>query len=402
MNITDLADGDATAAYLCGELTHDLAPTALDDARALVADALAFAHPPAGAHVVAGRLAERDGDYDALERSTAAALRIDPGFGPALEDHEYLALLRAGPGRRAGVRRRALHLFEKVDWFSGRAAPTARQIDFGAAALDIEDPYAHGREVLRIAESGLFLAFLAFEAGLLRDFETCCGDRLPPSERALARSWFDVRHRRLRLDSTSGAEATLADIDTDEVLRVDAPWSLCAWSVGETAFALVVPVGDRRVLLGEPMVIDDAHRELADRAVERLAVDPLAVAHLCLRWLYVEQLHVEADGYADRVRFVFPDADPSDLDVGELALLDLVRARHPERARRADDGDAQAEADLLMEAIVASRIITLRTPHTWAMAERLLAMGGSRESVLEAVTHATYAELWHRAQEEAA
>jgi hypothetical protein len=79
-----------------------------------------------------------------------------------------------------------------------------------------------------------------------------------------------------------------------------------------------------------------------------------------------------------------------------------VRERRPALARRADGGDAQAEADLLLEAIVASRIITLRTPHTWAMAERLLAMGGGRESVLEAVTHATYAELWHRAQEGAA
>lgn len=55
----------------------------------------------------------------------------------------------------------------------------------------------------------------------------------------------------------------------------------------------------------------------------------------------------------------------------------------------------------MLEAIVASRIITLRSPHTWAMAQRLVEMGGTGESVLEAVTHATSAELWHRAHGEA-
>ena len=402
MNITDLAEGDATARYLTAELTHQITPEAMVDAHALVDDALDFERPPAGAHVVAARLAELAGDVDAFEDGTSAALLVDPSFGPALDDLAFVELLTTGPGKRAGARRRALHLFDKLDWYSGRATELTAQFDLATGALGVDDPMTHGSECLLIAESGLFLAFLAFEASMLERFDATWGRRLPPAEQELLRSWRGCRHRRFRVVSAGRVRSRLTDVATGEVLDVEVPFADEGWEPGEEAFALVVPVGSRWVLIGEPMIVDEQHAAMADAAAARLGDDPLAVAHLCLRWLYVEQLQIGLDDLYDRIAFVFPDVDPATVEIDEDAIYQLVRDRHAEAAARADAGDAMAEMELLLEAIVAERIITLRTPHTWALAQLLLAQGGTRESALEAVRDATYAELWDRGQGTAA
>jgi hypothetical protein len=138
-------------------------------------------------------------------------------------------------------------------------------------------------------------------------------------------------------------------------------------------------------------VQDDARIATAARADG----DRLAVARAALRWR-VEVMRLM------RILFCFPDLDPETVDTDELALHELVRSRHPELRAPADAGDATAEADLLLEAIVAERIITRRVLRTWDMVEHLLGLGGTRESVWEVVTSATYAELWDRSQADAA
>jgi hypothetical protein len=385
MHVADLADPVATAAYLL-ELGRTVA---FDDAAALADDALGFADPPAGAHCVLGHVAEARGDHRGLIDATDAALAVDPDFGPAVEDAAYLAALRRPVLGRATAARRAEHLFCKLDAFSGRVPQLRAQLDLAGSVLGVHLDAPTPRAI-DVCDTWQFLGFLAFEGGLVDRFAEQCGWLLPDAERVLLRSWSGVSHAHVRQVSATRRRWRLADVATGAV--VDAETLIDErWKPGREGFVLVVPVGRRHAVVGEPIVFDERHRDLARAAVARLALDPMAVAIATLRWR-------QDLGRAERIGFVFPDVLGDEIDFDdELALLELVRSRRPALARRADAGDASAEADLLVEAIVAHRIITRRTLHTWELAESLLGLGATRDSVLRAVTELTYRELWERA-----
>jgi hypothetical protein len=170
------------------------------------------------------------------------------------------------------------------------------------------------------------------------------------------------------------------------------------WLIGSAGLALLLPAGDGVVLVGEPVLLAGEALEWAKAAVADAGVAPLDVATGVLRAIAVDLVTAMADAAEERIRFVFPDLEPDEVDCSEEGLEEHVRERRPDLAAAADRGDAWAEAQLLLEAIVAHRVITLRVPHTWELAQELLALGGSRESVLEALREATYAGLWHRAR----
>jgi hypothetical protein len=390
VNITELDDPAAVATYLLGLGAED----DLAEAGALAEDALDFEHPPAGAWTILAHVAEHEGDYDGFERWTAAALDVDIDFEPSVEDDEYLDVLRAPCVRKASAAVRADHLFAKLEHFSGRGPQMRAQLDLVGAALGTElgGPTP---QVIDVAECWLFTGCLFFDAGLLDRFIDHAGAVLPDGELALAQSWRGIRHRHVRQVSGTRRRWTLADIETGEVLEADTLIDQ-RWAPGREGFVLVVPVGARSVVVGEPIIFDERVQDDARLAVAaRADGDRHAVACAALRWR-VEVMRLL------RIRFCFPDLDPETVDTAELALHELVRSRHPELRARADAGDAAAEADLLLEAIVAERIITRRVLRTWDLVEHLLGLGGTRESVLEAVTSATYAELWDRSQADAA
>jgi hypothetical protein len=384
VNVTDLVDPVAVDDYL-NTLGRS---TSLVDAHALAEDALEFDPAPAGAWTVLAHVAEHERDYDAFARCTAAALDVDLTFDPSVEDDAYLAELRRGPGRKVSAAMRADRLLEKVDRFHGRRPQLQRQLDFVAMVLghDVPEPT---NAALDVADSLLFCTFLAFEGGSLRRFVDDTADVLPPGERALAESWLDVRHRHVRMVEQTRRRWTLRDVTTGEVLVADTlieTW----WKAEREGFVLVAPVGSKQVVVGEPILFPPRQRAEARAAVED---GPLAVARTALRWRNDLQRQL-------RTTFCFPDADPADVPDDEEALLDLVRDRDPGRARRADAGDVEAESGLLLEAIVAHRIISRRTLHTWEMAVRLVLLGASREEAWQAVCQATYAELWDRSRQD--
>lgn len=384
MHVTDLTDAGATSEYL-----HEIARTVpIEDAEARAEDALDFTSPPAGAWTVLAHVAEHRGDYAGLERWTAAALDVDPHFGPALADDAYLALLRQSPAATAPPAVRADDLFSKLEHLTGRGPQLRAQLDLAGAAIGVELPEPTPAAI-DVAECWLFTGCQLFEAGLLDQAIAVLAGVLPAGELALLTSWRGVRHRLVRQVSATRRRWTLADVETGEVIETHTLIDE-TWQPDREGFVLVVPVGDVHVVVGEPIVLDERHQAEA-RAVlaARDAGEEHAVARAVLRWRAERQRDM-------RIRFVFPDLDPAAVDTDEAALLDLIRSRSPGRAARADAGDVMAEADLLLEAIVAERIITRRVLHTWDMAEALVALGGTRESVLAAVREATYAELWAR------
>lgn len=383
MNVTDLADPDAVAGYLL-ELGSTVA---VEDARALAEDALEFAAPPAGAWTVLAHVAEHGGDYAGLERWTAAALDVDPAFGPALEDDEYVAGLRADTGWRAGAARRADNLLCKLDRFHGRMPQLRYQLDLAAEVLGAAVPEPT-IAALDVCDSWQFTAFLGFEGGTLRAFDAAAGALLPPAERTMLQPWFDVRHRHVRMVDQARRRWTLEDLVTGETIVAKTlieTW----WEDGREGFVLVAPVGDAHVVVSEPIVFPKRQRAQARAAVAALATDPLAVARAALRW----RRDVER---RTRVLFCFPGVDPDSVTDGEEAMLELVRVREPELSALADAGDPQAEADLLLEAITAHRIITRRTPDTWETAAALLGLGVDRDDAFFEVKVRTYEAIRER------
>jgi hypothetical protein len=283
----------------------------------------------------------------------------------------------------------ATHLIGKLDAFCDRHAQAPSVLAFAGRVIE-GDPFDHPQRLLAMMDNDLFLLLHALEGGLLVSMLDAAGEVLPGRERAVLESWRNERHRYVELLSTTGRRARFVEVVTGAVLDVDTPVRHDSWEVGERGFAAIVPVGARLVLVGEPMVVPPEHEAEASAAVASLDRDPDAVADLCLRWLHDEQVALAITEFERRVRFVFPDLDPHGLDWSEEGLLALVKARRPDAV----------EWEQLIEAIVASRIITLRTPHTWARAEAYLAAGASREFALAAVTYETQAEICERAATE--
>jgi hypothetical protein len=384
VNVTDLVDPAAVDDYL-----HTIGRgTSLDDAASLAQDALDFDPAPAGAWTVLAHVAEHRGDYAGFERWTAAALGVDLTFDPSVEDDAYLAELRRPTTRTSGAAGRADHLLEKLDLFHGRVPQLQLQLDLCAMVLghDVPEPTP---AALDIADNLQFCTFLAFEGGSLRRFLDAAGAVLPPGERDLAESWLDagVRHRHVRMLEQSRQRWKLCDVTTGEILVADTlieTW----WKAEREGFVVLAPVGSKLAVVGEPILFTPRSRAEARAAMED---GPLAVARTALRWRLDLQHEL-------RTRFCFPDLDPADVPDDEEALLELVRSRDANRAGRADTGDEEAEGGLLLEAIVAHRIISRRTPRTWDTAVRLVLLGMTRDEAWHAVCQMTYDELWERSQ----
>lgn len=380
MNVTDLVDPLDVATLLNGIGWH----VPVDDAEALAEEALDFESPPATAWTVLAHVAEHRGDYAGLERWTAAALGADLTSPFALADEAYLEGLAAGCGRKASPLRRAEHVFEKLERFIGRPPQLSAHLDLCADVLGVPVTAPSGR-TLAVVESAGFVDHLAFGCGLFARFLEVAGDRLPASERALLESWRDLRHRHVRMIEQRRRRWTMVDLVTGE--RIVADTSIESWwDDDQEGLVLVAPVGGRSVVVGDAMSFPVAHPALRSAV---LAED----------WRNVAAIAVRSAAAADRrvrVAFCFPDVDPDEVPDDEEALLELVRSRRPAVA----DGDVNAEADLLLESIVAHRIITRRTIHTWELATGYLRMGCSREEALRIVTDLTYDELWERSRQD--
>ena len=370
MNVTDLVDPLALATLLHGIGWH----TPVDDAEALAEDALDFADPPAGAWTVLAHVAEHRGDYAGLERWTAAALGADVTSPFALADEAYLDALGRGVGRKASPLRRAEHVYGKLERFVHRPPQLQAHLDLCSAVLDAP-VRAPSDRTLAIAEAGGFVDHLLFACGLLERFLDVAGDHVPPADRALLESWRGIRHRHVRMVEQRRRRWTMVDLATGERLVADTSiesW----WDDDHEGLVLVAPVGGRLVVVGDALSFPPG----------QVGVDSA---------LGALRLAVAVDR-AVRVRFCFPDADPDDVPDDEEELLAYVRRRHPP----VEDGDVEAEAELLLEAIVAHRIITRRVVHTWDLAVELLRAGLDREAALRAVADQTYEELWSRARDE--
>lgn len=395
---SELADPDAVDAYLLAQLTVDITDEAVADARSVAEAALAQPAPPAGAHVVLARLAELDGDLAGFADHTSLALAADPAFGPALEDREYLSALRAGAGRRASAARRAEHLFHKADRWGGRVPQLPDTVTLARRVLGVDDPWEHPL-TLTLVSRWQFLGFLLFEAGLVARFEADCARFLPAAERTILASWHDVRHRLVRLEWQRGRRGRFTDLVTGEIVEATVLHDEGLWVPGRHGLALLVPAGDGPVLVGEPVLVNDETSAIL--AASLGDADPLLVAQLCLDLCLVGILDSVMTAQDERVRFALPGVDPDELDYSEAGVLDAVRRARPAEATAADAGDELSEADLLLDAIVAHRIISLRVPETWDLAQRLLAAGWARADVWRRLRDVTAGRLAARVRDAA-
>jgi hypothetical protein len=378
VNVTDLDDLPALAKLLTGIGWND----DVDDAEALAEEALGFPSPPAAAWTVLAHVAEHRGDYAGLERWTAAALGADLLSPFSLGDEAYLDSLGHGCGRQAGAVRRARHLHAKLVRFSGRMPQLLAQLDFCGQVL--RGPVAvPGGAALTVAEAEPFAEHFIFDFGLVERFIDVAGDRLPRAELALARSWVGVRHRLVRILEHGRRRWRMVDLATGEVLVADA--DLDGDATGRVGFVLAVPVGAKHVVLGVALTYDADENPEQHAEVVALADDPIAVA----RFVLATACDLE---HEVRLRFVFPDLDPDDVPSEELAIFELVRSRNP----------SLDEAELLLESIIAERIITRRVRHTWDLARSMLDRGASRDQVLDVLREVTCGELWDRARGEEA
>jgi hypothetical protein len=392
--VPDLVDPVAVDEFLSDRLTSAITPTALSEAEALADEGLSFSAPPAGAHALRARLAELDGDLVAMAEHARAALAIDPAFDPALDDEAYLRFLSTGAGRKASAARRAELLFHKADRWSGRVP----QLDATRAlvARVLPEPLLEHPAAVAVASLWQFLGFLLFEAGELDRFASTCGPLLSRVERDLLASWEQVRHRLVRLDEQRRGRARITDLVTGEGVEVTVLHEPGVWRSGRIGLPLLLPAGGRPVLVGEPVLVDD---DTAGALRDALgAADPLCVAELCLVSVLTAKVEQQIAEQDERLQFLAPGADPATFDFSEERLLEHCRRAEPLLAASADDGDVDAEARLLLDAIVAERILTTRVPHTWELVQRLQAQGLARAEVLDAVRQATALDLLARAQ----
>lgn len=266
MHVTDLADHRATMWFCLTHLLFEVTPEDLDRAQALADDGLAFESPPAGAHVVAARVAEHRGDTHGFIRHTEAAIRIDPTFHIAQQDRAHVELLRLGIGRRASEAVRAHHVYWKAAQFAGRPPQLDDHLALVGRVLGVERVIPDETS-LSIGESDLFTALLLFECGVMSTFADRAGALLPAAERSMVEGWRDVRHRLIELESIAGRErARVVDGATGEILDVVVRIEQDSWHPGESALALVAPTASDFVVLGQPVMLPRA-------ITKRLALD---------------------------------------------------------------------------------------------------------------------------------
>jgi len=255
IRVTDLVDHRATMWFCLTHLLFDVTADVVARAEMLVDEGLALDAPPAGAHVVAARLAEHRGDVDAFVRHTDAAVAIDPTFHIAQQDRAYIELLRHGAGRRASEAVRAHHVYWKAAQFAGRPPQLDAHLALVGAVLGV-DRVVPDETSLSIGESDLFTALLLFECGVMATFADRAGALLPPAERRMVEGWRDTRHRLVQLDAVVGRErARVVDCSTGEIVDVVVRIEQDSWHPRQEALALVAPTASDLVVVGQPVLL---------------------------------------------------------------------------------------------------------------------------------------------------
>lgn len=388
---------------------------------------------PMGAHLLAGRLAEADGDLAGFLDGIEGAVLRDPGWLPVVRELAYTALLRgqaraalrfaevAGlhlsgptadvlaratrpsePGRNhrcpCGSGRKSKHccaepppplwqrahlLYEKLCAFGERWHNDARVERICADLVGSDEPLLAGLASTRLDA----WPFIVFGTGLVDRFaDDGISELLPRDERVLLDAWRGLPVRLLRLDEVLPATgARLTDTLTGE--RFQAAVSLDgSWHHGEEVFAFLVPVGDVWLLPGTHPILPPHWRDDVVASVD--TTEPLEVGRWVVRTSLGADLFVLGRERQARARFVLPGAEIDDDGwISEDEILHEVRRAHPDLE----------EVDALLLACAARRIVDDDPPGTYEAARSRVDGGDAWPDVLRDLGAAIAAELLARA-----
>ena len=414
----DRAPGDVLAALGDPDLVDDwLEYQTLDDRpdmqRVLAAARAATTDLPVGAHLLAARLAEVEGDLDAVVGHLGAAqatgatplslgrdlsffslLRGDAlhalgiieacGFHLSPPTREVLQIHAADP--EAPLWRRAHLLYEKVcafgerwhhdEWATRACADLVR-------GDEEPDDLVVGIVSMRLDA----WPYIVFAAGLLERFrDDPVAQLLPDDERALLDEWSGLPVRLLRLDEVlPGTGARFTDSLTGD--RFQATVSLDgSWRSGEEAFAFLVPAEGTWQIPAPPVPLPEPWRDEVLGSID--TGDALAVGRWAVRTALGADLLVLQHDRAERVRFALPDLDHDDpAGITEDEIADHVAAAHPETD----------ELHVLLHACAVRRIVDDDPMGTYDRARRLVDAGMSLHEVLHDLGNAIAAHLLARA-----
>lgn len=434
-----LRDPGATAAFL--EEKTSRRPTDVQRLRALADATIATmaGEPPAGAHLVLARVAELEGDALRHAHEVDETLRIDPAFWPAFEDaawiradrgdlrgaaatleqvvdddHPRLLVLDrySAPGRMAAERNescpcgsgrkhklccgrsngyrlvdRAPLLFEKAMWFASRPTQSAEireMID--EALVDVDIDLAEFPRDLFDLDPVVTDAAL-FAAGLIIRFRDERGVMLPADERKLLDDWVDARMRILRVERWGDhADLTVTDVLTGEELVVGHHGADESIAPGRVVAAALLFDGERRSVLGWIQLADDAVDQLV--SIDVSAIVRLVVETRCA--VAAETLSRLKATTADRLAWLFPDADPAERD--EQTVAELIENDHPELVAAITAGrelvriegghEINPSLHLAVHEIVVEQILADDPREMWVTAVRLLNQGYDRHEIL--------------------
>ena len=388
---------------------------------------------PIGAHLLAGRLAEAEGDVAGFLGGIEGAVLHDPGSPPLLREVAYTTLLRgdaraalrfaeaAGlhlsgptrdvlalaarpskPGRNhrcpCGSGRKSKHccaepplplwqrahlLYEKLCAFGERWHNDAWVERICADLIGSDEPLAAGLASTRLDA----WPFIVFGTGLVDRFaENGISELLPGDERVLLDAWRGLPVRLLRLDEVLPATgARLTDTLTGE--RFQATVSLDgSWQHGEEVFAFLVPVGDAWLLPGTHPILPPPWRDDVVASVD--TTDPLDVGRWVVRTSLGADLFVLGRDRQERARFVLPGVEIDDDGwISQDEILEEAQRSHPDLA----------EADVLLLACAARRVIDDDPVGTYDRARRQVERGTPLLDVLGDLGAAIAAELLARA-----
>lgn len=441
MNVVEaLADRAVATAYVEEHLEGPFGAIGARFGSSVLEEVLATEDPPPGAHLVSARVAEHEGDLGGFVAGVAAALAGDGDLRPAHWDAAFLASWRGDAAtaidhrRRAGATRedepsallrrfaapppgvsrnapcpcgsgrktklcclgemahplahRAHWLHEKLADALDRSALQLPVLEFAAdlvGAGSWEEPAA----VLALGQRS-FWTIALFEADLLEPVLERYGSLLPADELVVADAWRHVRHRLVTLeDVLPGAGLRIHDVASGERFEVLARLEPGSWNLQEDAVALLAPVDDRYVLLGEPIATPASLRGELQAAIE--AGGSAALVRVAFRFLLVAEILVLEQRRNERIAFALPGVDPADVDVDdEDELQELVEEWHGPM----HDPEVAAELHLLLHAIVATRVIADDPPQLWDEAQRLLRRGHERHDVLHHLMRDVSDELY--------
>lgn len=224
----------------------------------------------AGVWWLRSRIAEHDRDAAVLREHIEAALRVDPDFGPALEDRADLRE-EAGdaPGalrllRRAGVRdddpqvqrlefygqpgpatagrnepcgcgsgrkhkvccgpTRGWPLRQRLDWLLQRLATFAHRPAQRLPIVELAQVFSFDEDSERHLQAigdPLILSLAVLDGGIVASYLDLRGDLLRDDEREVVRGWCDVRLDAYEVTAIDGARSRLTSVRSGDALEVD-------------------------------------------------------------------------------------------------------------------------------------------------------------------------------------